>query len=207
MIEFFRSIFVVRLSFVCQILLHLLSIFKDMTNKLFVICLLIGLVCAYCEYYWMQHGYRSLALVASKCPKPSMGSTSSSSHHHPQSSNETTSTRESIVNWFWKVFLSTKDKQIVPTVCETFEIHTDPRSTFLLIKTCCLIGLTWKLISSLKTIPALIRTRHATMKQSNGISSMPKGDGIVQSSKLFETSNGKLGLVTTTIDKRNLSIR
>lgn len=171
-----------------------------MTNKLFVICLLIGLVCAYCEYYWMQHGYRSLALVASKCPKPSMGSTFSPSTPN----NQTTSTRESILNWFWKVLLSTKDKQFVPTVCETFEIHTDPRSTFLLIKTCCLIGLTWKLISSLKTIPTLIRTRHATMKQSNGISSMPKGDG---SSKLFETSNGKLGLVTTTIDKRNLSIR
>lgn len=158
-----------------------------MTNKLFVICLLIGLVCAYGEYYWMQHGYRSLALVASKCPKPS-------TPYSLQSNNQTSNT---IVNWLWKIFLSTKDKQIVPTFCETFEIHTDPRSTFLLIKTCCLIGLTWKLISSLKTLPTFIRMRHTTNKQSNGISSMPKGDG----------SNGKLGFISTTIDKRNLAMR
>ncbi len=168
-----------------------------MTNKLFIICLLTGLICTYCEYYWMQHGYRSLALVASKCPKPSMGSVQSYTHINNQ-------TKESFLNWFWNIFLSTKDKQVVPIVCETFEIHTDPRSTFILIKTCCLIGLTLKLISSLKTVPNLIRARSAAMKESNSIS---KDDGIVQQSKLFETSNGKIGLVTTTIDKRNLSLR
>jgi hypothetical protein len=145
----------------------------------------------------MQHGYRSLALVASKCPKPSMGSVQSYTHVNNQ-------TKESFLNWFWNIFLSTKDKQVVPIVCETFEIHTDPRSTFILIKTCCLIGLTLKLISSLKTLPNLIRARSAAMKESNSIS---KDDGIVQQSKLFETSNGKIGLVTTTIDKRNLSLR
>jgi hypothetical protein len=145
----------------------------------------------------MQHGYRSLALVASKCPKPSMGSVQSYTHINNQ-------TKESFLNWFWNIFLSTKDKQVVPIVCETFEIHTDPRSTFILIKTCCLIGLTLKLISSLKTVPNLIRARSAAMKESNSIS---KDDGIVQQSKLFETSNGKIGLVTTTIDKRNLSLR
>ncbi len=167
-----------------------------MTNKLFMICLLTGLICAYCEYYWMRHGYRSFALVASKCPKPSVRP----QLHH---GNKT----ESILNWFWNIFATTKDKPVVPVVCETFEIHTDPRSTFILIKTLCLIGLTFKLISSLKTVPNLIRARNAAMKESNLISSMPKGDGIVQQAKLFETSNGKIGLVTTTIDKRNLSVR
>ena len=166
-----------------------------MTNKLFIICLLTGLICTYCEYYWMQHGYRSLALVASKCPKPSMGSVQTYTHVKNQ-------TTESILNWFWNVFLSTKDKQVVPVVCETFEIHTDPRSTFILIKTCCLIGLTLKLISSLKTVPNLIRARSAATKES-----ISKDDGMAQQSKLFETSNGKIGLVTTTIDKRNLSLR
>jgi hypothetical protein len=146
----------------------------------------------------MRHGYRSLALVASKCPKPSMVHV-----HHVNNYTKT----ESIFNWFWNIFATTKDKQVVPVVCETFEIHTDPRSTFILIKTFCLIGLTLKLISSLKTVPNLIRARNAAMKESNIISSMPKGDGIIQQSKLFETSNGKIGLVTTTIDKRNLSVR
>jgi len=143
----------------------------------------------------MQHGYRSLALVASKCPKHSMGSVQSHGHVINQ-------TNQSILNWFWNLFLSTKDKQVVPIVCETFEIHTDPRSTFILIKTCCLIGLTLKLISSLKTVPNLIRARSAARKES-----ISKNDEIVQQSKLFETSNGKIGLVTTTIDKRNLSVR
>ncbi len=170
-----------------------------------MICLLTGLICAYCEYYWMRHGYRSLALVASKCPKPSIGPIQSQVHVHHLSNYTTT---ESILNWFWNIFATTKDKQVVPVVCETFEIHTDPRSTFILIKTFCLIGLTLKLISSLKTVPNLIRARSAAMKESNLISSMPKGDGIIQQqSKLFETSNGKIGLVTTTIDKRNLSVR
>ena len=177
-----------------------------MTNKLFIICLLTGLICAYCEYYWMQHGYRSLALVASKCPKPSMGP-AVHSQVHPSSYLNNQTTTESILNWFWNVFASTKDKQVVPVVCETFEIHTDPRSTFILIKICCLIGLTLKLISSLKTVPTLIRARSVAMKESNVLSSMPKGDGVVQQSKFFETSNGKIGLVTTTIEKRNLSVR
>ena len=181
------------------VLCYLFSKRNHMTNKLFLVCLLLGLVCAYCEYYWMRHGYRSLAIVASKCPKPSLHSTALN--------NQTIDSTDSILTWFWKIFLSTKDKQLGPTVCETFEIHTDPRSIFLLIKTCCLIALTWKLISSLKTLPTFIRTRHAARKDSTGISSMPKGDGLVQQTKLFETSNGKLGLVTTTIDKRNLSIR
>jgi hypothetical protein len=172
-----------------------------MTNKLFMICLLTGLICAYCEYYWMRHGYRSLALVASKCPKPSMRP-----QVHIHHENNYTRT-ESILNWVWNVFATTKDKPVVPVVCETFEIHTDPRSTFILIKTFCLIGLTLKLISSLKTVPSLIRARNAAMKESNLISSMPKGDGILHQSKLFETSNGKIGLVTTTLDKRNLSVR
>ncbi len=163
-----------------------------------MICLLTGLICAYCEYYWMRHGYRSLAIVASKCPTSPI-----QSQIHGHHVNKT----ESILNWFWNIFATTKDKQVVPVVCETFEIHTDPRSTFILIKTFCLIGLTFKLISSLKTVPMLIRARSAAMKESNVISSMPKGDGIIQQSKLFETSNGKIGLVTTTIDKRNLSIR
>lgn len=170
-----------------------------MTNKLFLICLLTGLICAYCEYYWMRHGYRSLALVASKCPKPSLIPI--------QSQIYTNQTRiESILSWFWNVFATTKGKQVVPIVCETFEIHTDPRSTFILIKTFCLIGLTLKLISSLKTVPNLIRARNIAMKESTS-SSLPKGDGIIQQSKLFETSNGKIGLVTTTLDKRNLSLR
>jgi hypothetical protein len=160
-----------------------------------------GLICAYCEYYWMRHGYRSLALVASKCPKPSMGSVRPQVHV----SNHTGT--DSVLDWFWNMFATTKDKQVVPVVCETFEIHTDPRSTFILIKTFCLIGLTLKLISSLKTVPSLIRARSAAVKDSSLISSMPKGDGFVQQSKLFETSNGKIGLVTTTIDKRNLSVR
>jgi hypothetical protein len=146
----------------------------------------------------MRHGYRSLAIVASKCPTSPI-----QSQIHGHHVNKT----ESILNWFWNIFATTKDKQVVPVVCETFEIHTDPRSTFILIKTFCLIGLTFKLISSLKTVPMLIRARSAAMKESNVISSMPKGDGIIQQSKLFETSNGKIGLVTTTIDKRNLSIR
>lgn len=172
-----------------------------MTNKLFMICLLTGLICAYCEYYWMRHGYRSLALVASKCPKPSTASVQSQIHVN----NHTTT--ESILNWFWNLFGTAKDKTMAPIVCETFEIHTDPRSTFILLKTFCLIGLIFKLITSLKTVPNLIRARNTAMKESNLISSMPKGDGIVQQSKLFETSNGKIGLVTTTIDKRNLSVR
>ncbi len=164
-----------------------------------MICLLTGLICAYCEYYWMRHGYRSLALVASKCPKPSL--------REQVHGNNNQTTTESIINWFWNIFASTKDKPVGPVVCETFEIHTDPRSTFILIKTFCLIGLTLKLISSLKTVPSLIRARNAALKESNLNSSMPKGDGIIQQSKLFETSNGKIGLVTTTLDKRNLSIR
>ncbi|CAF0916666.1 unnamed protein product [Adineta steineri] len=172
-----------------------------MTNKLFMICLLTGLICAYCEYYWMRNGYRTLAFVASKCPKPVR-----TQLQIQQQENNSTKT-ESFFNWFWNIFTTTKDKPIVPIVCETFEIHTDPRSTFILIKTFCLIGLTFKLISSLKTVPILLRARNAAMKESNLISSMPKGDGIVQQSKLFETTNGKIGLVTTTIDKRNLSIR
>ena len=161
-------------------------------------------MCAYCEYYWMRNGYRSLALVASKCPKPSMASIRPQVHIH-HGNNQTTT--ESIFNWFWNIFATTKDKPVIPVLCETFEIHTDPRSTFILIKTICLIGLTLKLISSLKTVPSLIRARNAAMKDSNLISSMPKGDGLIQQSKLFETSNGKIGLVTTTIDKRNLSVR
>ncbi|UJR35872.1 hypothetical protein I4U23_028615 [Adineta vaga] len=173
-----------------------------MTNKLFMICLLIGLVCAYCEYYWMRHGYRSLALVASKCPKPSMPSVRTSIDFS-QGTNQT----NSIFTWFWNLFATTKEKPIVPIVCETYEIHTDPRSIFILIKTLCLIGLIVKLIASLKTVPILIRARQQATKESNYISSMPKGDGFVQQSKLFETSNGKIGLVTTTIDKRNLSVR
>ena len=172
-----------------------------MTNKLFIICLLIGLVCAYCEYYWTRHGYRSLALVASKCPKSSMAFIRS--HNHEV--NRTTI--ESFLNWFWNIFATTRNKSVVPIVCETFEIHTDPRSTFILIKTLCLIGLIFKLISSLKIVPTLIRTRHTVIKESNLISSMPKGDGIVQQSKLFDSSIGKIGLVTTNIDKRNLSAR
>ncbi|CAF3330682.1 unnamed protein product [Rotaria socialis] len=175
-----------------------------MTNKLFIICLLTGFICAYCEYYWMRHGYRSLALVASKCPKSAMATTrKQGSIQH--ASNHTI--LETIVNWFSNIFATTKDKQGVPVVCETFEIHTDPRSTFILVKTFCLIGLTLKLISSLKTVPGLIRARSVTMKESNLISSMPKGDGMIQQSKLFESSNGKIGLITTSIDKRNLSVR
>ena len=179
-----------------------------MTNRLFLTCLVTGLLCAYGEYYWIRHGYRSLALVASKCPKPSMSS--ARSYVHRQSDRNQTKL-ESIFDWFWNVFATSKDKPGVPVVCETFEIHTDPRSTFMLIKTLCLIGLTLKLISSLKTVPTLIRARRTARKDSSSIASMPKGDGVLQQqqqySKLFETSNGKIGLVTTTIEKRNLSIR
>ncbi|CAF0829523.1 unnamed protein product [Adineta ricciae] len=175
-----------------------------MTNKLFMICLLTGLVCAYCEYYWMRHGYRSLALVASKCPKPTMPSVRTPTDAQ-QATNQTRT--YSIFNWFWNLFSASKDKSTAPVLCETFEIHTDPRSTFILIKTCCLIGLIFKLISSLKTVPNLLRARRLTTKESSYSSSMPKGDGFVQQSKLFETTNGKIGLVTTTIDKRNLSVR
>lgn len=171
-----------------------------MTNKLFIICIFTGLLCAYCEYYWMRHGYRSLALVASKCPT----STRKQQTDH-QTNNDTTI--KSITNWFSNIFSTTKHKQVVPIVCETFEIHTDPRLAFILIKTFCLVGLTMKLISSLKAIPNLIRARSAALKESNLITSMPKGDGINQHSKLFESSNGKIGLVTTSIDKRNLSVR
>ena len=173
-------------------------------NKLFLTCLLTGLMCAYCEYYWIQRGYRSLALVASKCPKPSLVSVPSQVPLH-STSNQTTA--ESIVNWFWTIFASTRDKPVIPVVCETFEIHIDPRSAFILIKTLCLIGLTLKLLSSLKTVPTLIRARNLTRKDATLIASMPRGDGIVQQSKLFETSNGKVGLVTTTVDKRTLSVR
>ncbi|CAF0898045.1 unnamed protein product [Rotaria sordida] len=176
-----------------------------MTNKLFIICLLIGLMCAYCEYYWMRHGYRSLALVASKCPKPTMASIRTQDYSHHERNH---TTFETIINWFSNIFAATKDKPVVPIVCETFEIHTDPRSTFILIKTFCLIGLTFKLISSLKTVPTLIRARNTAIKESNLISSMPKGDGLIQQTKLFESSNGKIGLVaTTSIDKRNISVR
>lgn len=173
-----------------------------MTNKLFLICLLTGFICAYCEYYWMRNGYRSLALVASKCPRPSLIPIQSQIYIQ---NNQTRI--ESILNWFWNIFSTTKDKQVVPIVCETFEIHIDPRSTFILIKTLCLIGLTFKLLSSLKTVPNLIRAKNFKIKQS---SSLPKGDGIPQQTKLFETSNGKIGLhttATTSIDKRNLSLR
>lgn len=173
-------------------------------NKLFLTCLLAGLICAYCEYYWIQHGYRSLALVASKCPKPSLGSVPSQVPL-PSTNNQTTT--ESIVSWFWTIFANTREKPVIPVLCETFEIHIDPRSTFILIKTLCLIGLTLKLLSSLKTVPTLIRARNLTRKDATLITSMPKGDGIVQQPKLFETSNGKVGLVTTTVDKRTLSVR
>ena len=175
-----------------------------MTNKLFIICLLTGLLCAYCEYYWMRHGYRSLALVASKCPKPSVPAARISADVH-QGNNQTRT--DSIFDWFWNLLAATKDKPVAPVVCETFEIHTDPRSIFILIKTLCLIGLTLKLIASLKTVPTLIRARHAATKEPTFLSSISKGDGFVQQSKLFETSNGKVGLVTTSIDKRTSSVR
>lgn len=148
-----------------------------------------GLICAYCEYYWMRHGYRSLAFVASKCPKPSLASIRSQ-----ELGNQTTLT--TVINWFSNLFATTKDKRTGSNVCETFEIHTDPRSTFILVKTFCLIGLTLKLISSLKTVPQLIRTRSTATKEANLISSMP-----------FESSNGRIGLITTSIEKRNLPIR
>ena len=170
-----------------------------MTNKFFFICLLTGLLCAYCEYYWMKNGYRSLAIVASKCPKPSMSSTQTPIQHVYQMKNSTVI--ESISNWFANLFATNKDKQIVPTVCQTFEIHTDPRSIFVLIKTLCLLGLTMKLVSSLKTLPNLLRT---TKNNPIGPS---KGDGFVQQTKLFETTNGKLGTLSSMIDRRNLSIR
>lgn len=128
-----------------------------MTNQLFVICLLTGLVCAFCEYYWIQQGYRSLALVASKCPKNTKKTS--------LTNNQTTI--ESMFNWFSFLFNERKDKSIGPIVCETFEIHTDPRSTLVVIKSLCLIGLTLKLISSLKTIPTLIRQRQLPNKKSN----------------------------------------
>lgn len=176
-----------------------------MTNKLFLLCLLTGLLCAYLEYYWIQQGYRSLAIVASKCPKPSMTTTRPSNTQGQSSTNQTST--ESIVNWFWNFFANNRDKPVVPVVCETFEIHTDPRSTFILIKTLCLIGLTFKLISSLKNVPTLIRSRTLARQPSNLVTAMPKGDGILQQSKFFDTSNGKIGVVTTTIDKRTISVR
>lgn len=175
-----------------------------MTNKLFIICLLAGLVCAYCEYYWLRRGYRSLALVASKCPKPSVPVTRPPTDA-PQRSNQTRT--DSLVHWLWSMFAASKDKPATPVVCETFEIHTDPRSVFILIKTLCLIGLTMKLIASLKTVPTLLRARRAATKESSFLSSIPKGDGFGQQSKLFETSNGKVALVTTSIDKRTSSVR
>lgn len=173
-----------------------------MTNQLFFICLLTGLLCAYCEYYWIQHGYRSLALVASKCPKPSIRMLNSI-----PSNNNNQTVVQTIFNWFSTIFAQTKDKPVVPTICETFEIHTDPRLTFVLIKTLCLIGLTVKLISSLKMLPTLIRTRPLTKKQSTSLSSMPKGDGISHQSKIFEATNGKIGLTSTINDRRTTIVR
>jgi hypothetical protein len=175
-----------------------------MTNRLFLVCLLTGLVCAYGEYYWIQHGYRSLAFVASKCPKSTLTSTRSQEYRQATNNETTTS---SILNWLRTFIAHSKEKSVVPIVCETFEIHADPRSIFILVKTFCLIGLTLKLISTLKTVPTLIRTRTLTRNQSNLLTSMPKGDSILHQSKLFETANGKLGHGSTSIDKRTLAVR
>lgn len=99
-------------------------------NKLLIsICLCLALISIYGEYLWLKHNYRSLVLVASKCPKPSM----------------IEQTRKINPLFIW--FKSSTDPSFAPVTCETVEIHTDPRSMFSLIKFVCLITVIWPLLS------------------------------------------------------------
>ncbi|CAF0782800.1 unnamed protein product [Didymodactylos carnosus] len=93
------------------------------------------------------------ATIASKCPKPIIES-------HPKYINSRANhatTSDSLWIWFSSMFAANNEKP-VSIVCETFEIHANPRTAFILIKTVCLVGLTLKLVSSLKALPTLTRT-------------------------------------------------
>ena len=125
-----------------------------MSNLLFGLCLLSGLICTYAEYYWMRHDYRSLVLVASKCPKPSIDPLRAPVHDGSRNAKAT---------WFWQLFSPIEDRSLLPVTCETMEIHTNPRSVFLLVKLLCLVALIWKILSHLRIRSTIVRTSLITI--------------------------------------------
>ena len=106
-----------------------------MNRILFAIGLSMGFLAIYIEYLWMKNHYRSFVFVASKCPK----TTTIDEQHR------------------------TTIQSFVPVTCQTIEIHTDPRTIFLLIKLSSLMAVIWSLLSVV---------RHRTKKISSSMKSI-----------------------------------